>query len=63
MKTETRAVFITVTLFNSSDVWSICSVTEPFEVLDSCLVVIVVMHNEVPGILDIAVERSAVLEQ
>lgn len=50
-------------LFNSSNAWSICSVTELFEELSPFLVVIVVMHNKATGILDITVGASATLGQ
>ena len=41
----------------------ICSATEPFDVLDPCLVVIVVTHDKVAGVLDITVGTSGTLEQ
>lgn len=53
MKKETWAIFISAMLFNSSNVCSICSVTVPSQVLGSCFVVIVGMHNKVAGILDV----------
>lgn len=53
MKKETWAIFISAMLFNSSNVCNICSVTVPSQVLGSCFVVIVEMHNKVAGILDV----------